>query len=85
MHLWRNYREIIFRFRLSLLQNSCYHLRGWALLEGTKKRVEAGDANAMHTLGCQYSRGHYGLAQDSNTVLELWHWAAKLGCVYSHY
>ncbi|KAL7532765.1 hypothetical protein ACHAXR_004835 [Thalassiosira sp. AJA248-18] len=47
------------------------------------KRIEAGDAGAMHTLGDQYSRGE-GVAQDSNKALELWHQAANLGCAKSH-
>ncbi|KAL7539867.1 hypothetical protein ACHAXR_012320 [Thalassiosira sp. AJA248-18] len=55
------------------------------LLEGTKKRVEAGDVNAMLKLGCQYYKGHSGLPQDYNKALELWHRAAKLGCAKSHY
>jgi len=44
------------------------------------KRIEAGDAHAMHSLGCQYAIGTDGLAQDNTKTLELWHKAGELGC-----
>ncbi|KAL7538733.1 hypothetical protein ACHAXR_010423 [Thalassiosira sp. AJA248-18] len=52
-------------------------------VEQIKKRVEAGDANAMHNLGHQYFEGD-GVPQDSNKALELWRRAAKLGRAASH-
>ncbi|KAL7525090.1 hypothetical protein ACHAXR_000857, partial [Thalassiosira sp. AJA248-18] len=51
--------------------------------ERIRKRIEVGDATAMHKLGCRYSRG-YGVPQDSNKALGLWHRAATLGCPESH-
>ncbi|KAL7527372.1 hypothetical protein ACHAXR_001921 [Thalassiosira sp. AJA248-18] len=53
------------------------------IIERLKKRVEAGDVNAMHNLGKQHSRGN-GVPQDYNKALELYHRAAKLGCARSH-
>ncbi|KAL7533270.1 hypothetical protein ACHAXR_005135 [Thalassiosira sp. AJA248-18] len=48
-----------------------------------RTRIEAGDAIAMHNLGCQYRRGRV-VPQDSNKALELWRRAAKLVCDESH-
>ena len=42
-----------------------------------KKRVEVGDAIAIHNLGCYYDEGRYGLPQDRDKALELWHRAAE--------
>ena len=44
-----------------------------------KKRVEAGDANGMFLLGCNYSEGAHGLPQDRTKALNLWHRAGELG------
>ena len=44
-----------------------------------KKRVEVGDANAMHGLGSCYHYGSYGLPQDRTMALEFWHKAGELG------
>ena len=44
------------------------------------KRKEAGDVRAMYILGCFYSKGRYGLPQDYEKALELWHQAGELGC-----
>ena len=46
------------------------------LVKQTKKRMEVGDANAMFNLGCYYSNGEYGMAQDRAKALELYHRAA---------
>ncbi|KAL7523603.1 hypothetical protein ACHAXR_000251, partial [Thalassiosira sp. AJA248-18] len=57
------------------------------LVEKIKKRVEVGDATAMHNLGCSYLVGgdrEFDVPQDSNKALELLHQAAKLGCAESH-
>ncbi|KAL7528791.1 hypothetical protein ACHAXR_002638, partial [Thalassiosira sp. AJA248-18] len=51
-------------------------------VERIKKRIEAGEAEAVHMLGCRYRHGR-GVPKDSNKALELWHQAAKLGCVES--
>ncbi|KAL7527416.1 hypothetical protein ACHAXR_001952 [Thalassiosira sp. AJA248-18] len=48
-----------------------------------EKRVEAGDTNAMRTLGFRYLRGD-GLPQDFNKAWELWHQAVKLGGITTH-
>ncbi|KAL7536862.1 hypothetical protein ACHAXR_009372 [Thalassiosira sp. AJA248-18] len=53
------------------------------IVERLRKRIEAGDANAMDILGCRYSTGD-GVPQDSNKALELWNQASKLGCARSH-
>ncbi|KAL7531961.1 hypothetical protein ACHAXR_004333, partial [Thalassiosira sp. AJA248-18] len=52
-------------------------------IDRLQKRIEAGDATAMHTLGCRYSDGD-GVTQDYNKALELWHQAANLSCTKSH-
>jgi len=46
-----------------------------------KKRMKAGDAQAMYNLGYYYSDGIYGYPQDYTKALELHHRAAELGCV----
>ena len=53
--------------------------------ERYKKRVEVGDAEAVHNLGSCYSDGRYGLPQDYNKALELWHQAGELGSAPSYY
>ena len=47
--------------------------------ERLKKRVEAGDAHAMFSIGLFYSEGMYGLTQDRAKALELWQQAGELG------
>ena len=58
-----------------------------------KKRVEAGDAMAMHTLGVYYDKGIHGFPQDYTKALEFYHMAAELdnadayhniGCAYDN-
>jgi len=49
-----------------------------------KKRVDAGDANAMHILGYDYRDGRYGYPQDYTKALELFHRAADLGCAHAN-
>ena len=44
-----------------------------------KKRVEAGDAHAMFSFGCDYYEGSRGLPRDETKALELWHKAGELG------
>ena len=49
------------------------------LIERIKKRVEAGDADAIYNMGCCYRNGDYGLQKDVDKALELWHRAGELG------
>jgi len=44
-----------------------------------KKRVEVGDAVAIHNLGNYYRDGESGLPQNYTKALELWHRAGELG------
>lgn len=44
-----------------------------------KKRVEAGDAEAIYNLGCEYRDGMKGFSQDIAKALECYHRAAELG------
>ena len=44
-----------------------------------KKRVEAGDAEAIRGLGFHYSEGNNGLPRDMNKALDLWQRAVGLG------
>ena len=48
-------------------------------IEWIKKRVEMDDANAIHNLGCGHYNGEYGLPQDYEKALDLWHQAGELG------
>ena len=50
-----------------------------------QKRVDKGDAEAMHYLGCNYYHGEFGLAKDAPRAVELWTEAAELGSVEAHY
>jgi len=55
------------------------------IVEQMKKRIKAGDAEAMYGLGNDYSEGYYGLPQDYAKALELWHQAAELGHAKAYY
>ena len=44
-----------------------------------RKRLEAGDAIAIHQQGCDYRDGRNGYPQDYTKALELWHQAGELG------
>jgi len=44
-----------------------------------KKRMKAGDAQAIYSLGYYYSEGIYGYSLDHKKALELYHRAAELG------
>ena len=48
-------------------------------LKRVQKRVKAGDAEAIFSLGQFYNQGLYGLPQDYEKALELWHRAGELG------
>ena len=52
------------------------------VIQRLKKRMEIGDSYAFFLMGCVYSRGQYGLPQDSAKATELWHKAGKFG--YTH-
>jgi len=54
-------------------------------IERTKKRMNAGDANAVHLVGSYYFKGAEGFPQSHTKTLELWHKAAELGHVTSYY
>ena len=58
---------------------------GEEILEQMKKRIEAGDAEAILGLGCDYADGDDGLTQDHAKALELWHQEAELGSAKSYY
>ena len=49
------------------------------IMKRTNKRVEAGDAQAMYSLGYYYDKGMYGIQQNYTMALELYHQAAELG------
>jgi len=49
------------------------------VLKRIEKRKETGDAEAINTLGCCYRDGEYGLPQDCDKTLELFHRASNLG------
>ena len=50
-----------------------------------RKRVDAGDADAMYYLGLQYFEGRLGLDKDVERAVGLWTEAAKLGSVDAHF
>ena len=50
-----------------------------------KKRIEVGDANAIFGLGCFYDNGMYGMTQDHEKALELYHVAGELGCAKAYH
>jgi len=53
-------------------------------IERMKKRMEVNDAEAIYELGCWYAEGMYGVPQDRDKALELWHRAGKLGSATSY-
>jgi len=50
-----------------------------------RKRMDVGDADAIYSIGCDYSRGDNGYTRDRAKALELWHKAADLGHAGAHY
>ena len=54
-------------------------------LNRIKKRVEAGDANALFGLGSYHFKGLYGLPQDINRASELFLRAGELGCAEAYF
>ena len=56
-----------------------------SLLAMVRKRVEKGDAEAMHMLGCKYHCGQLGLGKGVPRAIELWTEAAELGSNDAHY
>ena len=44
-----------------------------------KRRLEMNDAYALSDFGAFYAEGQYGLPQNYNKALELWHRAGELG------
>ena len=55
------------------------------IIEMYEKRMEAGDAIAIYSLGCCYSTGSRGLPRDRIKALELHHLAGELGCAGAYY
>jgi len=55
------------------------------IIERTRKRMEFNDATAIYNLGSHYAEGRYGLPQDMDNVLELWHRAGELGNAEAYY
>jgi len=51
------------------------------MIERIMKRVDAGDAIAIHRIGCYYKYGRNRYPQDYNKALEHWHRSGELGCV----
>ena len=49
------------------------------MIEWLLKRMEVNDADAINTIGCNYRDGRYGITQDYDKALELFHRAADLG------
>ena len=60
-------------------------ISGEEMIEQYKKRMELGDADAIHNLACCYADGKYGLPQDYAKALELWQQAGELGDATSYY
>ena len=54
------------------------------IIERYKKRAEMDDANGFFNLGCCYRHGEYGVPQDWDKALELWHRAGELGCALAY-
>ncbi|EJK58481.1 hypothetical protein THAOC_21387 [Thalassiosira oceanica] len=55
------------------------------MLAMIRKRVDKGDADAIHHLGDKYHHGGLGLAKDVPRAIGLWTEAAELGSVEAHY
>ena len=55
------------------------------MIEQYKKRVEVDDAEAIYNLGCCHVDIDYGLAQNVDKALELWHKAGILGYADAYY
>jgi len=49
------------------------------LLKQIQKRIHEGDGDAMNDMGGYYKNGMFGLPQDNDKAIELWHRAADLG------
>ena len=50
-----------------------------------QNRVDKGDAEATHLLGCKYYYGQLGLAKDVHRAIEFWTEAVELGSLDAHY
>jgi len=49
------------------------------VIEQIKKRIDAGDKEAVYQLGRGYEKGHCGLPRDEKKALELFEKAGELG------
>jgi len=69
----------------NVVENKCpfcrtlYHTSDEEMVEREKKRVEAGDSQAMYNIGCDYRDEKNGYTQNYTKALELFHRAAELG------
>lgn len=54
------------------------------VIKQIKKRIDAGDKEAIYQLGRGYEKGHCGLPRDEKKALELFDQAGKLGVVAAH-
>ena len=50
-----------------------------------RKRVDAGDAEAIYNFGAYYANGSNGFARNCDKAVELWRQAAELGHAIAHY
>jgi len=56
------------------------------IMERYKKRMEINnDAQAIRNMGCRYRDGDFGLPQNHDKALKLWHRAAELGNSSAYY
>ena len=54
------------------------------IIQSIEKRVEMDDAEAIYNLGCCYNDGIYGVPQNYDKALYLWHRAGELGCASAY-
>ena len=54
-------------------------------IERMEKRAEGNDARAIRNLGGFYRDGRYGLPQDRDKGMKLWHRAGALGCSETYF
>ena len=54
------------------------------IIQSIEKRVEMDAAEAIYNLGCCYNDGIYGVPQNYDKALYLWHRAGELGCASAY-
>ena len=55
------------------------------VIKRENKRIEVGDAQAIHNRACHYRDGRYGFPQDRAKALELWQRSGKLGGAFANH